>query len=105
MGLASDPFKSQGLAMYIFVVRALCNKKEISTLDPNRMFSLRGMKSNYCCVTVLKYSVFFDKNVYCVSLAKNKNKKQKKKKNPALWHLKFYKGFLVPNKCKDLIFY
>lgn len=70
------------------------NKKDLSS---NWTFPLRGMKSNYR-VTVLKYSVLFDKNVYCVSLAK-------KKKKPALWHLNFYKGFLVPNKCKDLIYY
>lgn len=52
-------------------------------------------------LTVLKYSVFFweKKSVYSVSLAK---KIIIMKKKPVLWHLNFYKGFLVPNKYKDL---
>lgn len=53
-------------------------------------------------LTVLKYSVFFweKKSVYSVSLAKKIIIIMKKK--PVLWHLNFYKGFLVPNKYKDL---
>lgn len=52
-------------------------------------------------LTVLKYSVFFwgKKSVYSVSLAK---KIIIMKKKPVLWHLNFYKGFLVPNTYKDL---
>lgn len=47
------------------------NKKDLSS---SWTFPLRGMKSNYRCVTVLKYSVLYDKNVYCVSLAKKKKR-------------------------------
>lgn len=53
-------------------------------------------------LTVLKYSVFFGekKSVYSVSLAKKIIIIMKKK--PVLWQLNFYKGFLVPNKYRDL---
>lgn len=61
------------------------------------------MKSNYSCVQMLKYSVFFDKkNVYCVGIAK---RKKKKKRNLPLaeWHFNFYKVYLC-QMCKDLIY-
>lgn len=65
------------LRLCVLLVWFKANKYKFEThnksdLNSNWTFPLRGMKSNYCCVTVLKYSVFLHKNVYCVSLAKKK---------------------------------
>lgn len=74
------------LWLFVLLVWFQANKYELSKTQQdwvsNRMFSSRGMKSNYCCVMVLKYLIFFnndDKNVYCVSLAKKKRKRKKTK--------------------------